>query len=278
MPVSSLTWTRHAVDRGRCAPPRRPAATNGSLQATTSARAASATGSSSSLSAPMHEHRRVDPRRAELGGLIGRGDGEPRRPAGERRVRGRHRAVAIAVGLDDGAQPTAAAGHARRSSGDVALDRRRASTAAPTARGRRRSRDSRSREWPRVGERIAHRTVAANAALPRSPGSRVDRDRRPGTDHEVGRTIPIVRRTRQLLARRALRHRSRRAAMHACSAADRRRRCRDHTLARAQAACTRHTARTRRGTDPSASPGRRRSCRRGRRRCRRWPAPARRRG
>ena len=54
-----------------------------------------------------HEHRRREAGRAELFRLAGRRHAEPRGPGLERRAGHRHRAVAVAVGLDHGAQPPA---------------------------------------------------------------------------------------------------------------------------------------------------------------------------
>ena len=97
MPVSSLT----------CTPARSPsgcpasAAANPSRQATTSARARSAAVSSAADSAPMTSSGPADPGRAQVDRLLRRRNRQPARAAGLRRARGGHRAVAVAVGLDD---------------------------------------------------------------------------------------------------------------------------------------------------------------------------------
>ena len=64
----------------------------------------------------------VDARRPQRRGLVRGDDGQPARAAGERRARRRHRAVAVAVGLDDRAQRRAGRELAAQAR-DVALDR-----------------------------------------------------------------------------------------------------------------------------------------------------------
>ena len=68
------------------------------------------------------EQRRVDAGGAQLRGLVGGRHREPSGAAGQRRVGGRRRPVAVAVGLDHRAQLGAAAQLAAQA-GDVALDR-----------------------------------------------------------------------------------------------------------------------------------------------------------
>ena len=93
-------------DGRRGGPPQ--AATNSGVQATTSAPAARAIGSSSALSAPITSTGASIPARSQLGGLERGGHRQARGAGGQRRPRDRHRAVAGRVGLDHRAQLGAA--------------------------------------------------------------------------------------------------------------------------------------------------------------------------